>query len=351
MSVLASCCRGAAHRSGARALALAGLVCALFVSPSGAETLAAVRARGALVCGVSQGLAGFSSVDDKGEWSGFDVDFCRALAAAILGDPLKVTFVPLSTSARFDALSAGAVDLLARNTTWTMSRETQRGFLFAGISYFDGQGFLVRKARGAISARELAGAKVCVQSGTTTETNLADYFGANGLALHVVSASSPADARTSYESGLCDAVTSDVSQLHAERLALGSPTEHIILPDIISKEPLGPVVRGDDMAWFNLVKWVHFALINAEELGVDSKGVDAALRSTRPDVRRLVGTEGALGESLGLSNEWAARAIRAVGHYGEIFERNVGAASPLRIPRGLNQLWSMGGLQYAPPLR
>jgi general L-amino acid transport system substrate-binding protein len=332
-----------------RALAL--LAPLVLAGGADAQTLATVKARGALTCGVSQGLGGFSAMDEKGEWTGFDVDFCRAVAAAVLGEAGKVRFVPLSAAERFEALKAGTVDLLARNTTWTMARETEMGLLFAGISYFDGQGFLLPKAKGVLSALELSGAKVCVQAGTTTEANLVDYFAANNMGLEIVRVASPAESRAAYDGGRCDVITSDMSQLYAERLALASPADHAILPDVISKEPLGPLVRGDDVGWFNIVKWVHFALINAEELGVDQGSVDAALRSAKPDVRRLVGTDGALGPSLGLTPDWAARAIRAVGHYGEVFERNVGAKSALGIPRGLNQLWSMGGIIYAPPLR
>jgi general L-amino acid transport system substrate-binding protein len=334
---------------GGAALALATLLAGS--PPARAQTLAAVKARDAVECGVSQGLKGFSIADEKGQWSGFDVDFCRALAAAILGDPAKVHFVPLSATERFEALRGGQVDLLSRNTTWTLSREAQLGLLFAGVTYYDGQGFLLKKSQAVDSALELGGTKVCVQAGTTTEVNLADYFAANGMRLELVRVGSPAESLAAYENGRCAAVSSDVSQLHAERLKLSAPTDHMILPDVISKEPLGPLVRADDVAWFNIVKWVHFALLNSEELGVGSRTIDEALRSGRPDVKRLVGTDGTFGESLGLSKDWAARAIRAVGHYGEIYERNLGSGSPLGIPRGLNQLWSMGGIQYAPPIR
>jgi general L-amino acid transport system substrate-binding protein len=316
-----------------------------------AQTLDAVKARGALTCGVNQGLAGFGIADAKGEWSGFDVDFCRAVAAAVLGDAKAVRFVPLSASERFDALREGKVDLLSRNTTWTMGRETELGLTFAGATYYDGQGFLVAKKRNAVSALELSGVKVCAQPGTTTIANVRDYFAANAMTLELVEAANPAAIREAYEAGRCDAITSDVSQLYAERLALKNPTDHAILPDVISKEPLGPVVRASDVSWTAIVRWVHFALINAEELGVGMRNVDEALASSKPDVKRLVGTDGRLGESMGLQKDWAAKAVRAVGHYGEMFERNLGANSPLSIPRGLNQLWSMGGIQYAPPIR
>jgi general L-amino acid transport system substrate-binding protein len=329
----------------------ASLAFVIAATTASAQTLDAVKKKGALACGVNQGLAGFAIADAKGEWSGFDADFCRAVAAAVLGDGKAVTFVPLSAAERFDALRDGRVDLLSRNTTWTMGRETELGLTFAGTSYYDGQGFLVAKARNAVSALELTGAKVCVQPGTTTLANLRDYFAANAMTLEIVEAANPAAVREAYEAGRCDVVTSDVSQLYAERLALKQPSNHVILPDVISKEPLGPVVRASDPSWAAVVRWVHFALINAEELGIGQRSVAEAMASAKPDVKRFVGADGRLGESMGLSKDWAAKAVRAVGHYGEMFERNLGAASPLGIPRGLNQLWSMGGIQYAPPIR
>jgi general L-amino acid transport system substrate-binding protein len=316
-----------------------------------AQTLDAVKKRGELVCGVSQGLIGFSAPDDKNAWTGFDVDFCRAVAAAVLGDGTKVSFVPLSAAERFDALKSGKVDLLARNSTWTLGRETEYGLAFTGVTYYDGQGFMVPKASNVSSALELDNAKVCVQAGTTTRDNAADFFRTNNLTVQLVEVASPADALKGYSDGTCTVLSSDASQLHAERLTLSKPSDHVILADIISKEPLGPVVRADDPKWFAIVKWVGFALLDAEELGVGQKTIDAALASQKPDVRRLVGTDGKLGEGLGLSPDWVVRIVKTVGNYGEIYERNVGSGSKLAIPRGINQLWSLGGIQYAPPLR
>jgi general L-amino acid transport system substrate-binding protein len=321
------------------------------VEAASAQTLKAVKDRGTLVCGVSHGIYGFSAADEKGNWSGFDVDFCRAIAAAIFNDAGKVRFVPLSAEDRFARLRSSEVDVLSRNSTWTMSRETGLKLTFAAVTYYDGQGFLVRSARNATSGLELGGAKVCVQRGTTTELNLADYFRANQMKLEAVALPSADETLKAYDTGRCDVFTSDISQLHAERLKLAKPDEHVVLPDIISKEPLGPVVRQGDEQWFNIVKWTHFAMLNAEELGVTSKTVDEAVRSDKPDVKRLVGTEGNYGEELGLTNDWAVRIVKLVGNYGEAFERNVGTGSRLAIPRGINQLWDAGGIQYAPPIR
>ena len=315
------------------------------------KTLAAVRARGALLCGVNEGLPGFAYVDDAGRWSGFDVDFCRAVAAAIFGDANKVRPVPLSAEARFEALRAGKIDLLSRNSTWTLSRETEYGLTFVGVTYYDGQGFMVPRAMRVSGALELDGAKICVQSGTTTIDNLRDFFAANGMAFQAVVASSTDEAIKDYDSGLCSVMTSDLSQLYALRLRLSKPRDSVILPDVISKEPLGPVVRDDDLKWINIVKWVYFAMLNAEELGVTSHNIGEALRSRKPEVMRLVGASGNFGEELGLSNDWAANVIRSVGNYGEVFDRNLGSRTPLAIPRGLNQLWNAGGIQYAPPIR
>src|SRR5215208_1465127 len=316
-----------------------------------AETVKAVKERGALACGVSRGVIGFSFQSDKGEWAGIDVDFCRALAAAIFNDVNKVKFVPLSADDRFRALQSKEIDLLSRNSTWTMSRETDLGLVFAGVTFYDGQGFMVRHARNVNSALELNGSKVCVQSGTTTELNLRDYFQANGMKYEAVATATAEDALKAYEAGRCDVLTADASALHGERLKTSDPNDHDILPEIISKEPLGPVVRQGDDQWFNIVKWTHFAMLNAEELGVSSKTVDAALQSEKPDVKRLIGTEGAYGEQIGLTRDWAARIIKLVGNYDEIFERNIGTGSALGIPRGVNNLWTNGGIQYAPPIR
>jgi general L-amino acid transport system substrate-binding protein len=323
---------------------------ALSAAPAAAQTLAAIKKRGALVCGVSEGIFGFSIETDAG-WTGFDVDFCRALAAAVLGDPNKVRYVPLNAESRFAVLQSGEIDVLSRNSTWTMAREVELKLMFPAVTYFDGQGFIVRKARNAASALELGGAKICVQGGTTSELNLADYFLANDTKLDRNTFTEAGDAIRAYDSGRCDAFTSDVSQLYAVRLTLTAPDDHVILPDIISKEPFGPVVRQGDEQWFNIVKWTVFALINAEELGVSSRSIGQALRSEKPDVKRLVGTEGSFGEQAGLTRDWAVRIIRSVGNYAEIFERNVGDRSNLGIPRGLNELWSNGGIVYAPPIR
>jgi general L-amino acid transport system substrate-binding protein len=316
-----------------------------------AQTLKTVRDRGSLICGVSQGLPGFSSPDDRGNWTGLDVDLCRAIAAAIFNDPAKVKYAPLSAKDRFTALQTGEIDVLSRNSTWTMLRDTQLGLNFAGINYYDGQGFMVRKALKVNSALELNGASICTQTGTTTELNVADYFRANKMKYEVVAFATADETVKAYDAGRCDVFTSDVSQLYAMRLKLAKPDDQVILPEVISKEPLGPVVRQGDDQWFDLVKWTLFAMINAEELGVTSKTVDEAIKSPNPDVRRLMGTEGNFGEQLGVSKDWVARIVRHVGNYGESFERNVGSASKLNIDRGLNRLWSKGGIQYAPPVR
>src|SRR6516162_7545463 len=331
------------------AVLLAALVAG---SPTGrAQTLTAVKARGTLNCGVGQGLLGFSSQSDKNNWTGLDVDICRAIAAAIFGDPSKVTFTPLDASSRFAALQSGDIDVLSRNSTWTMSRETLLGLMFAGVAYYDGQGFLLRREVGIDTALQLGGKTVCTQTGTTSELNLSDYFRANDMPFNVLALGTAEESRRAYDDRKCDVLTSDISQLYAERLKLAAPDSHIILPEVISKEPLGPVVRQGDDQWFNLIKWTLYALINAEEIGVGQQSIDEAMKSQKPDVRRIVGTEGAFGEQLGLLKDWAARAVKAVGNYGEIYERNVGAQSKLAIPRGLNALWTDGGVQYAPPIR
>ena len=320
-------------------------------SAANAQVLKAVQDRGALNCGVSEGLYGFSARDNNGNWSGFDVDMCRAIAAAIFNDVSKVNYVPLDATRRFEALQSGSIDVLSRNTTWTMSREIELGLTFAATSYYDGQGFLVPRAMSKETALDLDGAKICVQTGTTTELNLVDFFGANKMKYEAVTSPTLEAAIKGYDSGQCNVLTADVSALFGIRLLLSKPDEHAILPDVISKEPLGPVVRQGDPQWFNIVKWVHFAMVNAEELGVTSKNIDEALKSEKPDVRRLVGTEGSYGERMGLTKDWAARVIKLVGNYGEVYERTVGVGSPLVIPRGINQLWSKGGILYAPPIR
>jgi len=316
-----------------------------------AQVLKAVEDRGVLNCGVSEGLYGFSARDRNGNWSGFDVDLCRAIAAAIFHDAGKVKYIPLDANRRFKVLQSGDIDVLSRNTTWTMSREIDLGLSFATTNYYDGQGFLIRRAMDKETALDLDGAKVCVQSGTTTELNLADYFRINKMKYEVTISPTLEKAITGYDSGLCNVLTADISALFGIRLLLSKPDDHVILPDVISKEPLGPAVRQGDMQWFNIVKWVCFAMVNAEELGVTSKNVDEALKSERPDIKRLVGTEGDYGERMGLSKDWAAHVVRLVGNYGEVFERNIGIGSALGIPRGMNQLWSKGGILYAPPIR
>ncbi len=338
-----------------RAFALAALSLfaapAFLVGPARANTLDEVRKRGELVCGANPGLAGFGLPDDHGQWHGFDIDYCRAVAAAIFNDPQKVRYVPLTGKDRFTALQSGEVDLLAHNTTWTQSREAAQGLLFIGINYFDGQAFLVRKSLGVDSAQKLSGASICVQQGTTSELNLADYFRTHGLHAETVVFSAADDAIKAYDSGRCDAFTTDGSALYAERLKTSEPDDHVVLPDIISKEPFGPVVRQGDDRWFNLVKWTHFALLDAEELGVASANVWDMRKSDNPEIRRLLGVEGDFGAGLGLDADWVVRIVKAVGNYGEIFERNLGEKSPLKIPRGFNAQWRQGGLQYAPPVR
>jgi general L-amino acid transport system substrate-binding protein len=315
-----------------------------------AGTLDQVKARGQLICGANPGLAGFGLPNDQGVYKGLDVDECRAIAAAIFNDPNKVKYLPINAKDRPTILASGEIDVLIRNTTWTLSRETG-GMFFTGVNYYDGQGFMVRKKLGVDSALKLDGASVCVQQGTTTELNLADYFRANNMKLEAVVFATDDEATKAYDTGRCDAYTTDASGLYSERLKMSNPDDHIVLPEIISKEPLGPSVRKDDPQWFEIVQWTHYALLTAEELGVTQANVDEKVKSDNPAIRRLLGAEGSFGEGLGLSNDWAYRIIKAVGNYGEIFERNVGQGSPIKISRGLNALWNKGGLQYAPPIR
>jgi general L-amino acid transport system substrate-binding protein len=334
-------------------LAIAFVVAAAAVTYERYDTRTLKRTirRGEVLCGVNAGLPGFSIPDDKGNWSGFDVDFCRAVAAAIFDDPKKAKFIPLDASERFKELQSRKVDILSRNSTWSMSRETSYDLYFPAVAYYDGEGFMVPRARNIDSALDLNGSKVCVQSETTTQLNLADYFRANNMKYQEMKYGKLDDVIKAYNAGQCDVLTADVSQLYALRLNLGKPGDHIILPDVISKEPLAPVVRERDDDWMLIVKWTLYAMINAEELGITSKNIDEALKSKKPDVMRLVGTDGSYGEDLGLTKDWAARIIRHVGNYGEVYDRNVGSGSKLGIPRGLNQLWSAGGIQYAPPIR
>jgi len=334
-------------------LAVAVLVAAaaLIYERYDTRTLKRTISRGEVLCGVNTGLPGFSAPDDKGNWSGFDVDFCRAVAAAIFNDPAKSKFVPLDASERFKELQNRKVDILSRNTTWSMSREENYDLYFPAVAYYDGQGFMLPRARKIDSALDLNGSKVCVQEGTTTLLNLGDYFRANNMKYEEMKFGKLDEVVKAYDSGKCDTLTADASQLYALRLNLSKPNDHIILADIISKEPLAPVVRQRDDDWMMIVKWTLYAMINAEELGVTSKNIDEALKSKKPEVMRLVGNEGTYGADLGLSKDWAARIIRHVGNYGEVYDRNVGSESRLKIPRGLNQLWSAGGIQYAPPIR
>jgi general L-amino acid transport system substrate-binding protein len=321
------------------------------VAQAPSKTLEQVKARGFLACGSNPGLAGFSMPDDKGVWAGIDVDLCRGIAAAVFNDPEKVKFIPMTAKDRFTALQSGEIDVLARNGTWTQSREAELGLLFAAVNYYDGQGFMVRKKLNVNSALELSGASICVQQGTTTELNLADFFRSNNMKYEVVAFATSNEAVKAYDSGRCDAFTTDSSGLYAERVKLANADDHVVLPEIISKEPLGPAVRQGDDQWFNIVKWTHFAMVNAEELGITKANVEERAKSPNPEMRRLLGTEGDFGKALGLTPDWAARIIKLVGNYGEVFNRNVGEGSRLKIKRGLNNLWSKGGIQYAPPVR
>lgn len=334
-----------------RASLAAGFLISLAVSAQ-AATLDDIQSRGYLQCGSNPGLAGFAAANDQGEWAGFDVDFCRAVAAAVLGDAEKVRFTPLSAQVRFTALQSGEVDLLARNTTWTFSRDVQLGFEFIGINYYDGQGFLVRKEAGLSSALEMDGASVCVQTGTTTEQNLGDWAKSNQINIETVVFEKKPEALGAYRDGRCDAYTTDASGLAADRSTLSDPAAHVILPEIISKEPLGPLVRHGDAQWGDINRWVLFALITAEELGVTGSNVaDMAQTSKNPEIGRLLGSSDSLGQSLGLDANWALRAIAAGGNYGEIFARHLGPDTPLALERGLNAQWTDGGLLYSPPFR
>ena len=334
-----------------RMISILALAVIFTAQGASAQTLKAVKDRGMLNCGSNGTLAGFGLPDAQGKWAGMDADFCRAIAAAIFNDASKVKFVPLSAKDRFTALQSGEVDILARNTTWTSSRDTSLGLNFVGVNYYDGQGFMVRKTLKVNSALELNSASICVQQGTTTELNLSDYFRANKMQVKTVTFATANEAVKAYDAGRCDAYTSDASALYGERLRLANATDHIVLPEIISKEPLGPVVRHGDDQWFDIVKWTLYAMINAEELAITSKNIDEMTKSANPDVKRFVGTEGNYGEQLGLGKEWAVSIVKLVGNYGEVFETNVGQGSPLKIERGLNKLWSKGGIQYAPPIR
>jgi len=327
----------------------------IVASAASATTLEDVKARGVLKCAVNTGLAGFAAPNDKGEFSGFDVDYCKALAAAILGDATKVEYTPTSAKDRFEVLANKTVDVLIRNSTWTLSRDTSLGFNFTGVNYYDGQGFMInaKKLPGITSALQLSGASVCVQTGTTTELNLADYFKANNLDYNPVVFEKLEEVNAAYDSGRCDVYTTDQSGLYAIRLSLTAPADHVVLPEIISKEPLGPVVRHGDDQWFDIVKWTQNALVITEELGITQANVEEMKASTNPEIKRILGQEenSKFGTDLGLGEDWIVNITKSVGNYGEVFERNIGTGSPLKIARGLNALWSKGGLQYAPPIR
>jgi general L-amino acid transport system substrate-binding protein len=330
------------------ALTIAGLA----AGAAAAGTLDDVKARGTLNCGVTTGLVGFAAPDANGVWEGFDVGLCRALAAAVLGDPMAVEFVPTTGQTRFTALASGEIDFLARNTTWTFSRDVDLKFEFVGINYYDGQGFMVPRALGVSSAKDLDGATVCIQTGTTTELNLADFFRSNNISYEPVPIETNAEGQQQYLAGACDTYTTDASGLAATRATFENPGDHVLLPEIISKEPLGPLVRHGDNEWADVARWTLNALIAAEELGVTSANIaEMASGTDNPEINRLLGSEGELGAMLGLESDWAMKAIMAGGNYGELFEKNIGENTPIGLARGLNALWTDGGLVYTPPFR
>jgi len=333
--------------------ALAGLclAAALPLAAQAQTTLERIKQRGHLICGTSQGVAGFSLPDAQGQWRGFDTDLCRALAAAIFNDQEKAKYISLASKDRLTVLQSSEIDVLSRTTTWTLGRDAGFGLNFTAINYFDGQGFLVRKSTGVKDVKALNGASICVAQGTTTELNLADYFRNHGMKYEVIAYAGLDETIQAYEAGRCDAYTTDLSQLAANRMKLKAPAEHDLLPEMISKEPLGPWVRQGDDGWFDIVRWTVYAMLNAEEFGITQANVDEMVKSANPEIKRLLGAEGKFGESLGLSNDWVVRIVKAVGNYGESFDRHLGTKSPLNLPRGMNRLWTQGGLQYAPPVR
>ena len=340
------------HRRFLSAIALAAVAALSFTAADAqAAMLDTVKNRGQLIVGVAGTVPGFSAPDEKGVWRGLDVDYGRAVAAAIFGDAEKIKFVPTTTKERFTALQTGEIDVLSRNTTWSLQRDTEQGLDFTGITFYDGQGFMVKKSLGVNSAKELDGASICIQMGTTTERNVSEYFASNGMTFKPVAFESADEATVLYDKGRCDVYTTDVSALAARRTALSTPEEHFILPDVISKEPLGPSVRQGDHAWTDINRWVLAALLVAEELGVTSQNVDEMLKSDNIDIKHLLGVEGRTGEMLGLPKDWGYQVVKQVGNYGEIFERNVGAGTPLKLERGQNQLWTKGGLMYGLPVR
>ena len=338
-------------RKSVRLITAAAAAAAFVASAAQAGTVDDVKRKGHVQCGVSQGVPGFSNPDQKGNWTGIDVDVCRAVAAAVLGSADKVKYSPLTAKERFTALQSGEIDLLSRNTTWTLVRDTALGLNFAGVNYYDGQGFMVRKDLGIKSAMELKGASVCVNIGTTTELNMADFFRTNKMAYKPVVFEKADEVVAAYDAGRCDVYTTDQSGLAAQRLKLKDPGAHMVLPEVISKEPLGPVVRHGDDQWLDIVKWSLFVMLQAEEFGLDSKNVDSMKGSDNPGIKRLLGTEGDLGGNLGLDNEWAYRIVKQVGNYGESFNRHVGPDTPVKLPRGVNALWNKGGLMYPMPIR
>lgn len=333
-------------------LLTAAITCAaLATSAAHAGTLDDIKKRGELRCGVTQALAGFSVADDKGRWTGLDVDYCRALASAIFHDPEKVTFRPTSSKERFTVLQSGEIDVLARVTTWTTSRDVDMPFDFIGVNYYDGQGFMVRKDLGIKSVKDLSGASICTNTGTSTETNMADYFKANGLEYKPVIFEKSEEVKSAYDAGRCDAYSSDVSGLYVQRKLLANPDAHDILPEVISKEPLGPLVRQEDPAFKDLAAWTHHCMVNAEEYGVTQANVDEMRNSNNPNIRRLLGVEANGADKLGVGQDFCYHIVKNIGNYGEAYDRNVGKDSPLAIERGLNRLWNQGGIMFAPPLR
>lgn len=324
---------------------------ALTAGAASAATLGDVKARGTLKCGVNTGLAGFSATDDSGRWTGFDVALCRAVAAAVLGDGDKVDFVPTSAEIRFTALTSGEIDLLVRNSTWTFSRDVDLGFTFPGVNFYSGQGFMVASDLGVASAKELDGATICIRTGTTTELNLAEWFKLNGISYQPVPVLTPAEGDQQFVAGACDAYTDDAAALAASRATYQNADNYLILPEIISKEPQGPVVRQGDDQWADIVRWTLNALVAAEEYGVTAANVEEMTASENPEIRRLLGAEGDLGAMFGLDAAWAKRAIMVGGNYGEVFAANLGEGTASDLPRGLNELWTKGGLQYSPPFR
>jgi general L-amino acid transport system substrate-binding protein len=331
---------------------ITSLLATLPVTAQQSSTLEKTKRQGYVSCGTSEGVPGFSLPDEKGNWVGFDIDWCRAVAAAVFNDPNATRYKSLSAKDRLIALQSGEIDMLARTTTWTSSRDAIFGLNFTAINYYDGQGFLVRKSLNVSSAKELNGASICVQQGTTGELNLSDYFRTNNLKNQVVAFASTVEAAKAFEAGRCDAWSTDVSALSANRLKFEKPSDSVLLPEVISKEPLGAWVRQGDDQWFDIVRWTHFAMVNAEELGITQANVDdLAKNSTNPEIKRLLGGEGKFGEQFGLSNDWVVRIVKATGNFGESYDRNLGPKTRLAIPRGLNALWNKGGLMYAPPIR